>query len=210
MVAYTLPDCLPYFEGSDSPCLNTGTVCEPSTVWCDFANTVEAKLTSFDEVIARTATSVPIAWAETRTSVTQAVGGGDILAALDTVRIDTDNMVNLDANASGFLFNTPGLYLIWAWAQATTVTAPGNSIGGLMEFELTPFNTAYGLATLNAVQASWESFVQNSPITANIHMVLPVQEASTSFLRFSVSGVVGDTVTYTQMSVGAAWMAELP
>lgn len=114
MVAYTSPDCLPYFECADSPCLNTGTLCDPSTVWCDMTGLLENIMNGFDDVVSRTAEQVP--FFKLARSTEQLVDQSDfgeefaLLIEWDTVLADNDNMVNLDADNRGAFINRSGLW----------------------------------------------------------------------------------------------------
>lgn len=108
---------LPYQVGSDPPCFGPGTGCDNlESIWCDFAALVEAQLDAVDDVVARTATSIPMAGV----SLTFPAGQPDPSALppagqiipFDTVMFDTDNMVVQDTD--GF-FITPrrnGVYLV--------------------------------------------------------------------------------------------------
>jgi hypothetical protein len=108
MVAYTTDYCLPYFEGTDSPCLNTGTVCDPSTVWCDFTQIVADAIEGFDMIINRTADAIPLATVaylpDTPTAIISDI-------PFDTVIVDTDNMVDLNT-FQGITPSRNGVYLI--------------------------------------------------------------------------------------------------
>lgn len=108
MVAYTTNFCLPHFEGTDSPCLNTGTICEPSTVWCDFIAGVEEQLNGIDEILGRTALALPIGFISYQP--TTAVAVADQIP-FDTVLIDTDQMVDLEF-FRGVIPRRNGVYLI--------------------------------------------------------------------------------------------------
>jgi len=113
MVAYTPELCLPYYEGTDSPCLHTGTVCDPSNVWCDLVNLVDPILTANDDLIARTSTAVPLAQVRyVAPSPTVAVLGP---IPFNTVDLDTDDMVDLDLYA-GIVPRRNGVYQIDAVA----------------------------------------------------------------------------------------------
>lgn len=116
MVVHTQTFCLPAFEGSDSPCLNTGTVCEPSTIWCDFAAGVETQLTAFDSILGRTALALPIAFVSYQPNIAVAVSDA---IPFDVVNIDTDQMVDLDV-FSGIMPRRNGVYLIDAMVRYTT------------------------------------------------------------------------------------------
>lgn len=121
MVAHTTQFCLPYFESTDSPCLNTGTVCEPSSVWCDLVTAIETQLTAFDEIIGRTASALPIAQVSYEPGMTDApVVVGTV--PFDIVDADTDQMVDLDVFA-GIIPRRNGVYHIDATALYGTVAA---------------------------------------------------------------------------------------
>lgn len=113
MVTYTPDLCLPFYDGGDSPCLNTGTVCDPSNVWCDLANLVEGYLDGIDEIVARTSTAKPIAQISYNPTTPILVSG---VIPFDTVDIDTDNMVDLPVTV-GIVPNHNGLYQIDAEVQ---------------------------------------------------------------------------------------------
>jgi hypothetical protein len=110
MVAYTPQLCLPYFEAGDSPCLNTGTVCDPSTVWCDLINLVEAQLDSADTVVNRTARAIPMASISYDPATPVVING---VIPFDIVNLDTDNMVDLSVTA-GIVPVRNGVYGITA------------------------------------------------------------------------------------------------
>ena len=213
MVAYTDPDCIPYFEGGDSVCLNTGTVCDPSTVWCDQAEIIEAKLDFFDSIVARTATSVPLAWVQTTTSFDYVNGSnGELHVNFTTVRADTDNMVNLDVESDGFLINTAGLYNVWAFATGVTSTnfGAGQSIEGSLSISLDGMPFIYGVATITEIDFGWESFVNDVRIAANGALTLPITAGTQVRMSITGGGITNERVTYTQVSMGATWVGDLP
>lgn len=113
MVAYTPDLCLPYYEGTDSPCLNTGTVCDPSNVWCDLAALVDGYLTDLDEIVARTVTAIPLAQVSYQPTVPVIVSGN---IPFDVVDLDTDNMVDLP-QVAGIVPSRNGIYQIDAEVQ---------------------------------------------------------------------------------------------
>jgi hypothetical protein len=208
MVAYTSPDCLPYFEGTDSPCLNTGTLCEPSTVWCDFAAIVEGRLDEFDAVVESTITSTPIAWVETTTPVVFTVGSSDVEVPFTTIRIDTDEMVDLDANNNGFTINTDGLYTVFSYAFGTTNTS-GSSISSNLDIDFIPNMSVYPFS-FNSLFVNRDTQVQDTTQAVNIHFTVPLFAGQFVTCTISGGGVVNDTITYSKVSLGVAWMGGLP
>lgn len=121
MVSYSSTYCLPCLEGTDSPCTNTGTTCNPSTVWCDLVNIVEEQLNPIDTLLSRTATAIPLA------SVTSS-GPLDEFAPVtvlfDTVEYDTDNMVNLDLNPTIVTPQRDGVYMVYGRLITPNETLP--------------------------------------------------------------------------------------
>lgn len=109
MVAYSANFCLPCMEGTDSPCVNTGSLCEPSTPFCDTANILEQQLNLIDSIIGRTTVSIPMA---------SVLTSGDSQPGdpfeWEIVDYDTDNMVDLDANASVITPQRDGIYMFSA------------------------------------------------------------------------------------------------
>lgn len=120
MVAYTPQFCIPFFEPTDSPCLNIGTVCEPQSVWCAAMGIVESNLTAFDTVVARTATAVPLASISFEGDPDNNTINGTI--PFDIVNLDTDNMVDLSVFA-GITPRRNGIYGIHALVGIAPVVA---------------------------------------------------------------------------------------
>ena len=114
MVAYTQDFCLPYFEGSDSPCVDTGTVCDPSTVWCDMAAKIDETFTAFDETINRSVDSFPYAQVAISdvpfTFETGSSTGATHLLIWDTVVGDSDRMVDLNVDPSTVTIRRSGIW----------------------------------------------------------------------------------------------------
>lgn len=120
MVAYTTPNCLPYFEGPEDICLNTGSACEPSTVWCDLAALVDAKLTAYSDTVNQSIASFPYAevalTALPYTIDSGGSSGASQLAVWDAVIGDSDNIVDLGADPSTFYLRRSGIWQIRAAA----------------------------------------------------------------------------------------------
>lgn len=208
MVAYTSPDCLPYFEGTDSPCLNTGTLCDPSTLWCDFAEIVEGRLDEFDDVVARTATSTPIAWVQTTTAFTSTAGvNSEVFVPFDTVRMDTDNMVNLDANPNGFYVNTSGLYTVFGYAFGS-VTITG-AFSATLDLDFIPSSSAYP-ANYNSLFVNHSINFTGALLGMNIHFTVPLFAGQQVIANINCGGTANDSITLSQVSLGVAWMGGLP
>ena len=137
MVAYTPDLCLPYYTGGDSPCLNTGTVCDPSNVWCDLANLTEGYLDDLDAIVARTSTAKPIAQI-TYSPATAVILSGVI--PFNVVDIDTDNMVDLPVT-TGIVPNRNGIYQIDAEVQYASAADNATVEAYLLAGNANPFPT---------------------------------------------------------------------
>ena len=211
MVAYTAPDCLPYFTEDDPPCLNTGTQCEPSTVWCDFAELVEQRLTAMDEVVQRTATSVPIGWAETNVPVTfsNLFAVGTYFPLFDTVRVDTDDMVSLDALPSVLTVRTSGLYQVVAYTQMTVDTA-GGAPQLIIDVGLSPTVALYGLATPSSGRSHMATPIDDVTLAAQVTTVLPIQAGSQITFSISPTGATNEIGVLGRTYLAAAYLGDLP
>lgn len=120
MVAYSATYCLPCLEGTDSPCLNTGTTCDPSTVWCDLVNLVEAQLVQVDSLLSRTFTAIPLA-SVTGTANNEAFPSQVVW---DTVEFDTDGMVNLDVSPLTVTPRRSGVYMTFGYISSINPDVP--------------------------------------------------------------------------------------
>lgn len=131
MVAYTSPDCLPYFECTDSPCLNTGTVCDPSTVWCDLVTELDLILTGFGSTQSRTADGIPLAKVANNGQVEDLTTTTTTFPVVwDSVLADNDNMVNLDADNLYVKINRPGIWWIELYLEGTPDISNDNELTG--------------------------------------------------------------------------------
>lgn len=130
MVAYTSDFCLPYFEGTDSPCLDTGAVCEPSTLWCDLAGIVDNALTGFDDIKARAVDSFPYAQvAITSTPFLYQLGdttGDETLLPWDAVIGDSDQMVDLSVDPYSVTLRRSGIWNLMSSVVSYTSVSLSN------------------------------------------------------------------------------------
>lgn len=101
---------LPTVIGSDRPCDVTDTLCA-------LRARINVLLNSYDNTINRTVTAVPAAM------MWRAIGDGtvgvspDIVLPFTRVGIDTDNMINLAADARKITIQRPGFYMLAANAR---------------------------------------------------------------------------------------------
>lgn len=113
MVAYTAEFCLPYFEGSDSPCVDTGEICAPSTVWCDMAAKINDALVAFDVEIDRAVASFPYAQVAVADGfVLDLINttGDEMIIFWDTVVGDSDGMVNIGVDPTTVFLRRSGIW----------------------------------------------------------------------------------------------------
>jgi hypothetical protein len=208
MVAYTSPDCLPYFEGTDSPCVNTGTACEPSTVWCDFAEAVEAKLDEFDTTVA-VVENPPMAWVETLVPMTLTVGDlSDTPVVFDTVRADSANMVNLDENPSSITITRTGLYDVFLYCRALTDLAGANFNQLTMNIAASPalVNNVFAYTSLVCDQVVQLDNVQIAP---GLHMTTYYEQGQVLSAFLNANGITADMDTTMKISMGVAWLGDI-
>jgi hypothetical protein len=132
MPLYTAPDCLPYFSCDDSPCVNTGDVCNPSTVWCDLANLLDARLADFDNVINRTAAAVP--FFKIARTVPQIIDTNVInytnQIQFDAVLADNDGLIDLTSLNTQARIGRTGLWWFQLYLYGTPPATNGNVFYG--------------------------------------------------------------------------------
>lgn len=211
MVSYTSPNCLPYMDEDDPICLNTGDQCDPSTVWCDFAGLVDARLTAMDEVVQRTAVSTPIGWAETNVPILfpNLFAATTYLPVFDTVRVDTDDMVSLDALPSVLTVQTSGLYQIVAYTQGVFDTA-GGTPQLIIDIGLNPTVSLYGLATPSSGRSHMGTPIDDVTLAAQVTTVLPIQAGSQITMSILPLGGSSETLVLGRTYLAAAWLGDLP
>ena len=209
MVQQTHPDCLPYFEGTDSPCVNTGTLCEPSTVWCDFAEGVEEALDEFDDVVT-VLENPPMAWIETLIGTTVVVDTiEDQPVIFETVRVDTANMVNLDALPSAIRIPRTGLYTTFCYVRCTTdLVAPGDFIELVISTTAVPVLTVpitLADTTPTVTQAVNQDDVQLAP---GVQYPTYYQEGQTVSMLLNCNGATDGRIITLKISMGIAWLGD--
>jgi len=211
MVAYTTPDCLPYYTASDPLCLNTGTVCDEHTVWCDFAELVEEQLTGFDDVVARAATSVPMAWIETTTPFTFSPGSPSLAVPFDVVRVDTDDMADLDANASALTVSRSGLYQLTAYATGVYDRVGGAGQSALrMTVFILPSILIMGSATASNYSSNKVVYIDLEAASPAIQVVVPMLAGQQAIANVTGSGTSTDVMTYSKAMMALTWVGDLP
>lgn len=200
---------LAYPESTDRPC-------DAVDCMCDFAESVEALLTVNDDILRRTATTVPMAHIYTSVPLVYTVGVSADQFPFDSVRIDTDNMVDFSVNPYGVIINTPGLYSVWfSWQIKTNNVAldqflteaefrfPSGSFDSgsaqlfIESFPLSPINDFDGAAV-----------VPNICVTNDT--LLDLHATARSNLQINITGPSNATADIIQMEMNVTWVADLP
>lgn len=211
MVAYTTPDCLPYYECSDSPCLNTGTVCEPSTVWCDLTDIIDSRLTGYDQTLSRTAAAVPfVKVAQTKLQLNDySIGGTTGRINFDTVLADNDNLVNLDVENQFINLNRAGLWRLELYMYGS----PPPVVSNIFSSSLIRSDTT--TTTVGTANALWRAVICFNRIGAvQVVTQADVDNSGGLFIgavgSFRIGGGVGNNtviVNYTELT--AYWVSDL-
>lgn len=209
MVQYTSPDCLPYFGCDDSPCLNTGSVCDPSTVWCDFAELVEAKLNEFDAAVLRTAGSIPMAWIQATVPTVIVADTPAVPIIFDSPLVDTDGMVNLDTLPSSITINTPGLYQ-FVFSGVGVMTNGGTATAELAA-TLAPSLGLFPINPPTFTSVDFESPITGLVVTPMISVLYPFAAGQSLSMSAQMTGVSApDNVAYSLITASLTWLADLP
>jgi hypothetical protein len=123
--------------------------------------------------------------------------------------IDTDNMVNLDANALGATINTPGLYEIVVYLYGLTATS-GSDLTVITTLTLNPANSGINGVAMNSLGMGYSAFIDDILVTPQIHFLLPIEAGQSTSITITTGGTVGDSVTFTYAMMSLSWMADLP
>lgn len=221
MVAYTSPNCIPYFEGFEDICLNTGTVCDPSTVWCDIAALVDAKLTEFDDIVNTSISTFPyaqVAITNLPTIVDSGLSSGvSQIAVWDAVIGDSDNIVDLGTDASTFYLRRTGIWNVrcsvtWRSTFSQTQMYLTLATPGAPKIPFSTF-TLYDRIWVEPVPDPGTIIGGSRGLTDVFDLLIPVNVSSgpapftMSFNGFA-NGAFDLTIEQAVMSV--RWVAELP
>lgn len=220
MVAYTSPDCLPYFECTDSPCLNTGTVCEPSTIWCDLVDEVDLILTGFDSTVGRTASAVPFAKVARSAEQTHQMNITLFTRVFwDTVLADNANMVDLDADNVFVKINRPGIWWVELYVAGIPNASNFNELASHI-VQRGPTVATFPGTSLSEASGQWrQNLISVQPNTTQNRLAIAFQVTEADLATNStidIGAVVGATgtvptssfitISYAEMTV--YWTAE--
>lgn len=220
MVACTSQYNIPYLQGTDSLCANTGTLCEPSTVWCDMAAILDGVFTAFDEVVASSIDSFPYAEvAVTTTPFTLTTGSASLVSQLvtwDTVVGDSDNMVDLTANANTVTLRRSGIWnlrLSCVWRSSLADAQLTVSLGHPGAPKLTAIFSSEVETWVEAV-ADPGTIVGGLMGLSNVLDQLYLVNTATGTVPLTITlglfGAAPQTATIEQIALSLRWVAELP
>lgn len=196
-------------EGSDAPC-------DVAETTCEFAAGTEGYLTQLDDLVQRTATTLPMAWVRTQVPVSLVISFSSlsgIQPVFDTVVADTDNMVDLTVRPSEILINRTGIYMLGFYMRGqVTLLAPGNSMNTFSSIDPTGSNSFPITGTgFNSYLPKYRSYVfTNGYIMAQTAFtILPLSAGETYTLNISPSGLDNDTFTLVEADLYAVWLGDV-
>lgn len=199
MVAYTSRLCLPYLEATDPLCLNTGTVCDPSSTWCDLAVLVEAQLDALDLIVARTGRGIPLARVSYFPTVPTVVGTGPV--PFDTVNADTDDMVDL-TSFRGVIPRRNGVYELLAEVVLSTtdqVAAEESEMFFIQagsEETIDPLTSPdYGVAFQTQRTTAVDRNTYSGSAIWNFTATAPVPRSAIIYSRFNTNPIISASLT---------------
>lgn len=223
MVAYTPDYCLPYLEGTDDLCINTGTVCDPSTVWCDIATILDGALTSFDDIRERAVDSFPYAQVGiTSLPYLYQLGdttGDETLLPWDSVIGDSDGMVDLSVDPYTVTLRRSGIWnlssevvsytsvslsnistrLVSSGAPTGSIASPFSSIRRVWVEPVVYLGSVVGsiIGLSNLMDYYVRVDVSNGPVPLQIAYAIG-------------SGTPNNLATINYAQFNARWVADLP
>lgn len=181
--------------------------CDVGPVSCDFAEIVDAALSSVDAVVARTAATVPmVKVAATVPVICDTNTASSLPATFDTVLVDTNSMFTTDVDASLVTVNTSGLYLIMCSELCNTTGTPGNQLSIAPAAFIDPAANNWGGSTV---------VTQNVMATAGLGVyatamgIFPLAAGTTIGLRLGPFCTGFDLITIFYSELAAIWLADL-
>jgi hypothetical protein len=192
--------------------VNTGTVCEPSTVWCDLAELLDARFSSWDSVLDRTVVSYPIAQVKRTTPVTVSMGGLDSFPVVwEEVVRDSNDMVNLTLDSESVFIRRPGIWVYHFTATVSAATA-SRSLNLRVDSSI-PSVVASGHATwVQAVPTPPANFDGMAMMSDQEFLVTEADLAGVSeiSLRAQLTNNLATDVTIYEATASVYWTAEVP
>ncbi len=199
---------LPYAEGSDRPC-------DIFDTSCDFAEAVETQLNSIEDVVDRTADTVPFAYM--MTSVNQNYNNntiGDFTPLFDTTLVDTNNMVDLGLDNTALTIQTAGVYTFFYSLEMrveNTITSilfqpllirdTGSDVSPNNDFTVGNFAS---LATLPVKFTG----ARVSNVCTTGEFIANVAAGTKYTTSLNSSGTLGTITVITALRIGAMWLRD--
>jgi hypothetical protein len=200
VVAYTPEFCLPYMEGTDSPCAELGPLCDKTSVWCELAGILDGVLTTFDDIKARAVDSFPYAQVGI-SALPYVVQIGDttlaeVLLPWDSVLGDSDNMADLSVDPYSLTLRRPGVWNVVCEVVSSASLVPTN-INTRLVTTAGPDNAV--AAPFSSIRRVWlEAVPDPGPIPGS---VLGVSNLMDCYIEVDVSN--GPAVIQIAYSLGA-------
>ena len=199
---------LPYPTGASNPC-------DYDETSCAFAEAVEAQLDALDDIVARTAGTVPFAYGMSfAAQLYDNNFPGSFILTMDTTLSDTDNMIDLSFDNSVITFQTPGVYSIF-WSVEMTAPVGAASIG----INPSVFNTSGSGISGNT--AYFSDDLPTSPsmplktngarltnVCATGEFIIDVGTGYTVRSDLVTAGTLGIISTIHEYRLGALWLRE--
>lgn len=199
---------LPYATGASDPC-NIG------STGCAFAEAVEEQLDVLDDIVARTAGTVPFAYAMSfAPQLYDNNFPGDFVLTLDTTLADTNNMIDLASDNAHITFNTEGLYSVFFSVE---MTAPVGAAS--VEIDMSVMNTSGSDVSGNASYFSDDfptspsmplktNGARLTNVCATGEFIINVEPGYTVGCGLVVAGTLGIISTVHEFRLGALWLRE--
>ena len=199
------PGGLPVVEGSDRPC-------DIDDWSCDFAAAVESRLDTLDSVVNRTFTTIPAAWLHLEGDeqfVLTVDVAEDRSVTFTNVIMDTDNLVSLDENASGFNIGRDGLYYVW-FAVFGIFTSGSGTMTVRYRMRADQVSPVTFETATHPFHGS-PSLVPGETMAGTAGSVVRLRAGDVITLEAdSVSGTSGNDMTMFEVDFGIVWVGDVP
>ena len=201
---------LVYPEGSDRPC-------DVAPTTCEFSEGVEGYLDQLDDLVNRTATTVPMVWLQTLEPVTVTQGAvalPTITPIFDTVVVDTANMADLTSNPSEITITRTGIYMFGFYTRGKITLVAGTSQNVLTQVNPTgpiSFPPGGGGTGFNSYLPNFRSVTfNNGYLVAQTNWVFITLTAGETYsITISPSGTDTDSFTMTECDLYCIWMGDM-
>lgn len=200
---------LPFPTGQSNPC-NVG------TTLCDFDEAVEVQLDSLDDIVDRTAGTLPFAYIMNSGDMSYNNNLiGPFFPFFDTILADTANMVDLSLDDTSIYFTIPGVYALYVSCELTLPP-------GATSLQVSPL--VRDVVTTSQVSLNNDYFIGNYSTSASMPVkntggrldnscftgeyMFNAQVGHRYTFEVTVGGSVGITTTIHEFRAGALWLRD--